>query len=77
MGFRIIGVMIILVFALLATGVSISQTQASEVIQLPGPQTSGGKPLMQALKERKTTRSFSPRELPREVLSNLLGQLLG
>src|ERR1035437_9838049 len=36
-------------------------------VALPAPQTSGGKPLMQALKERKSMREFSP-----EKLSNLL-----
>lgn len=39
---------------------------------LPKPQTEGGKPLMQALKERATAREFSPRKLPDQVLSNLL-----
>ena len=77
MGFRIVGVMSILVFAFLATGVLVSQPQASEMIQLPDPQTSGGKPLMQALQERKTTRSFSPRKLPQEMLSNLLWAAFG
>jgi len=41
-------------------------------IALPKPQTDGGKPLMQALKERATSREFSPRKLPDQVLSNLL-----
>ncbi|HYW44229.1 MAG TPA: nitroreductase family protein [Bryobacteraceae bacterium] len=45
--------------------------QELKPIVLPAPQTSGGKPLMQALKERKSTREFSPEKLsPR--LSNLL-----
>ena len=46
-------------------------------IRLPKPQTTGGKPLMQALKERKTTRSFSSKELPSQVLSNLLWAAFG
>ena len=41
-------------------------------VALPAPQTSGGKPLMQALKERKSTREFSPEKLSPQVLSNLL-----
>ncbi len=41
-------------------------------IALPKPQMDGGKPLMQALKERQTLRAFSTRELPAQVLSNLL-----
>ena len=39
---------------------------------LPPPQTDGGKPLMQALNERKSTRKFSTRMLSDQVLSNLL-----
>jgi len=43
-----------------------------KTIQLPKPNMSGGKPLMQALKERKSTREFSPKELGTQVLSDLL-----
>jgi nitroreductase len=45
---------------------------AQEVIKLPAPKTEGGMPLMQALKERKSTREFGPQKLPMTVLSNLL-----
>ena len=41
-------------------------------VALPAPQTSGGKPLMQVLKERKSTREFSPEKLSPQMLSNLL-----
>jgi SagB-type dehydrogenase family enzyme len=41
-------------------------------INLPAPQTEGGLPLMQALSERKTSRSFSSKELDIQTLSNLL-----
>jgi hypothetical protein len=43
-----------------------------KTIQLPPPQTDGGKPLMQALMLRRTSRMFSDRALPPQVLSNLL-----
>jgi SagB-type dehydrogenase family enzyme len=46
-------------------------------IQLPPPQTGGGKPLMQALKERKSTRQFSPEKLSGQTLSNLLWAAFG
>ncbi len=46
--------------------------QESKTVKLPVPQTEGGKPLMQALKERKTSREFSPKELPLQVISDLL-----
>jgi nitroreductase len=36
------------------------------------PQMDGGKPLMQALRERSSQREFAPDPLPPQVLSNLL-----
>jgi SagB-type dehydrogenase family enzyme len=41
-------------------------------ISLPQPRTDGGKPLMSVLKERKSTREFSPEKLPLQTLSDLL-----
>ena len=41
-------------------------------ITLPKPQTTGGKPLMQALQERATNRNIDSKELTPQVLSNLL-----
>ena len=46
-------------------------------IKLLPPDTKGGKPLMQCLKERRTDRSFSTKKLPVEVLSNLLWAACG
>jgi SagB-type dehydrogenase family enzyme len=46
-------------------------------VLLPPPQTEGGKPLMQALKERHSTREFSPEALSSQVLSNLLWAAAG
>jgi len=51
--------------------------QSPGTILLPRPDTSGGKPLLQVLKERKTTRSFSQEKLPPKVLSNLLWAAFG
>ena len=45
---------------------------AQEMVKLPAPKTEGGMPLMQALKERRSGREFSPEKLPIETLSNLL-----
>ena len=47
-------------------------TLMAQNITLPKPQTDGGKPLMQALKERATNRSIDSKGLPAQVLSNLL-----
>jgi len=46
--------------------------QELKPIKLPAPKTEGGKPLMQALKERKSMREFSAQELPLQVISDLL-----
>lgn len=44
---------------------------------LPAPRQSGGKPLFDALKERRSAREFSSRELPPAVLSSLLWAAFG
>lgn len=49
----------------------------AQSISLPAPQTSGGKALMQALAERKTTRVFRDQALPTQTLSNLLWAAFG
>ena len=41
-------------------------------VELPKPQTDGGKPLMQAIGLRATSRTFAPDPLPVQTLSNLL-----
>ena len=41
-------------------------------IVLPAPDKTGGKPLMQALNERQTTRSFTEENLSQQQLSDLL-----
>ena len=46
-------------------------------IKLLPPQTGGGKPLMQALKERKSMREFASRELAPQTLSDLLWAACG
>lgn len=40
--------------------------------KLPDPATRGGMPLMEALAKRQSIRSFSEKELPQQILSNLL-----
>ena len=61
--------------ALASAAVSFAQDQA--VIPLPKPRTEGGRPLMQALKERKSTREFAPRPLTEQQLSDLLWAAFG
>jgi SagB-type dehydrogenase family enzyme len=50
---------------------------ADETKALPAPQTSGGKPVMQALKERKSTREFKPDALSAQQMSDLLWAAFG
>ena len=63
------------------TGISgfAQSVQAAELkpIALPKPEITGGMPLMQALAERKTTRSFADKPLPLQTLSNLLWAAFG
>lgn len=46
--------------------------QDLQPIPLPKPRMEGGMPLMEALKNRKTAREFSPAELTPQILSDLL-----
>jgi SagB-type dehydrogenase family enzyme len=67
---RTIGLTLLLVPCLLVA-------QERKPLELPSPQTEGGKPLMQVLKERKSSRDFSSKPLPPQVLSNLLWAAFG
>jgi SagB-type dehydrogenase family enzyme len=51
--------------------------QELKPLELPKPQMDGGKPLMQALQARHTTREFKSDMLPAQVLSNLLWAAFG
>jgi nitroreductase len=51
--------------------------QESKLLELPPPRTEGGKPLMQALKLRRSTRAYAERPISNEVLSDLLWAAFG
>ena len=51
--------------------------QELKPIPLPQPQTDGGRPLMQVLKDRHSSREFRGDKLPPQVLSNLLWAAFG
>ena len=59
-----------LVFCVLLTIPSLAQEM--KPVQLPDPKLDQSKPLMQAIKDRKTTREYSPENLTTQTLSNLL-----
>jgi SagB-type dehydrogenase family enzyme len=61
---------ITLLILTLCAGSLMAQTLSP--IELPKPITEGGKPIMQCLKDRHTSREFSPDALTPQVLSNLL-----
>ncbi len=48
-----------------------------DAIRLPVPETTGGKPLMEALQDRRSSRDFSPAPLPEQMLSDLLWAAFG
>jgi nitroreductase len=58
-------------------GIAFGQTQDLQPISLPQPQKTGGKPLMDTLNARKSTRSFSAQKLSQQMLSNLLWAAFG
>ncbi len=66
-----------LTLAILLIWPSVILAQESKLIRLSPPQMDSGKPLMQALKERASARSFSPEKLPLQVLSNMLWAAYG
>ena len=58
-------------------GTASSLAQDLEPITLAKPQTEGGKSVLAALSERKTTRNISPDKLPPQMLSDLLWAAFG
>ncbi len=63
-------------FAVLA-GVTTGQAQELQPIELVKPQTDGGKSVLAALLERRTTRNISTEKLTPQELSNLLWAAFG
>jgi len=61
----------------LALSAAAALAEAQGPIVLPKPDTQGGKPLLQALRERKSQREFDAKALSRQVLSNLLWAAYG
>ncbi len=61
---------------LIVTATSVFAQDLKPIV-LPPPQTDGGRPLMQVLKDRKTTRDFAADKIPPQVLSNLLWAAFG
>jgi SagB-type dehydrogenase family enzyme len=62
----------IICVSLVVFSIGAAPAKDSESTKLPPPHTTGGMPLMQALKERHSTREFSAKPLSAQVLSDLL-----
>jgi nitroreductase len=60
------------IFLFSALWMCMAAVNAQETIKLPAPKTTGGMPLMDALKQRRSIREFSSEKIPMETLSNLL-----
>jgi nitroreductase family protein len=63
--------------AAVLAGTSGVRAQAATIMQLPPPRPEGGKPLIQALKLRRSIREYADRALPLQVLSDLLWAAFG
>jgi len=61
-----------LIFATLLLSSNVTFSQKLKQIKLPSPQLDRGRPLMQALKDRRTMRDFSTEMLSHQDLSNIL-----
>ncbi|MBK8882251.1 MAG: SagB/ThcOx family dehydrogenase [Bacteroidales bacterium] len=62
---------IFIFFGILFLNVALLPLVAQDIV-LPAPDKTGGKPLMQALNERQTTRTYTTDSLTRQQLSDLL-----
>lgn len=56
---------------------SLTLAQELKAIQLLEPQMDGGRSLMRVLKDRVSSRNFSPEKLPTQMLSNMLWAAFG
>ena len=62
----------------LAVGLAVAETDMPLAdIRLPAPRMEGGKPLLTALKERQSSRAFSAKPLPMQLVSDLLWAAFG
>ena len=62
--------------ALLALAYGAAAVEPAD-LELPKPRMAGGMPLLQALKTRQSTRAFSPKPLPEQMLADLLWAAFG
>jgi nitroreductase len=66
-----------LALAVLLICPTLTSGQELKAVQLLEPQMDTGRPLMQVLKDRRSSRAFSTGKLPKQVLSNMLWAAFG
>jgi nitroreductase len=66
-----------LVSAAILAGTSTLAAETAKVKELPPPRATGGKPLIDALKLRRSIREYADRPLPPQVLSDLMWAAFG
>ncbi len=67
----------LMIWTAVLIGPYLISAQELKPVPLLKPQTEGGRPLMQVLKDRKTSREFGPEKISPQVLSNLLWAAFG
>ena len=67
----------IVVLLLILVSPLVGYAEQGKEIKLPAPKMKGGRPFMEVLKDRRTTRSFSNKDLSLQELSNLLWAAFG
>jgi len=72
---RLLYVFVLLVLSFVVSDLILAQELKTLI--LPKPELNGGRPLMQVLKDRKSSREFSSERLSDQVLSNLLWAAFG
>ena len=66
-----------LVSAAILAGAPALRADSAKIRELPTPRETGGKPLMEVLKLRRSIRDYADRPLPPQVLSDLLWAAFG
>ncbi len=69
-----LSIVMVICWAAIAAG---AQAAEPTDIALPAPRMEGGKPLLQALKERQSARAFSAQKLPLQLMADLLWAAAG
>ncbi len=74
---RVKAIALVLLAVCLCPPSALFPAEEAQVRTLPDPRWDGGRTLMQALKDRRSTREFAPQSLPDQVLSELLWAAYG